>query len=57
MKTMTKFIPIYQYSKEKGISRQNIYRWIREGKIPNDKVRIVEKKVKRKEIDADFKIK
>ena len=54
---MIKFIPIYQYSKEKGVSRQTIYRWIREGKVPEGRVRTVEKIVQRKEIDADFKLK
>ncbi len=51
---MNKFIPIYQYAKKRGISRQNIYRWIREGKIPKEKIKIVEKIVKRIEIDENF---
>jgi predicted transcriptional regulator len=30
------FIPIWQFAKEKGTSSQNIYRWIREGKIAKE---------------------
>ena len=54
MKKIIKFIPIYQYAKEKNVSRQTVYRWIREGKIPENQIRIIEKIVKRKEINANF---
>ena len=42
----TKFVPIWEYIKEKGMTekgaKQKVYRWIREGKIPADKLRKVE---------------
>lgn len=50
---MNKFIPIYAYSKLKGVPRQNIYRWIREGKIPKDKFKIVNVVVRRIKIRED----
>lgn len=43
--TTTKEIPIYKYAKNKGVQRQTVYRWIREGKLKNYK--IVEKVVTR----------
>lgn len=43
--TTTKEIPIYEYAKMKGTSKQNVYRWIREGKLKNYK--IIEKVVQR----------
>lgn len=30
---MNKYIPIYKYAQENNVSKQNVYRWIREGKI------------------------
>lgn len=44
------WLPAYEYAKIKKTSKQNVYRWIRERKIPEDKIRIVEKTVKRIEI-------
>jgi excisionase family DNA binding protein len=40
-----KEIPIYEYAKMKGVQRQTVYRWIREGKLKNYKV--IEKIVQR----------
>jgi len=47
------FIPIWQYCKEKGIDKQKVYRWIREGKIPSDKLKKIEKIVQRLLIDRN----
>lgn len=52
---MNNFIPVWKYAKDKGISRQTIYRWIREKKVPPEKLKIVERVVKRIEIDSDYK--
>jgi len=54
---MNNFIPVWKYAKEKGVSRQTIYRWIREGKIPPDKFRKVDVVVKRIEIDKEIMVK
>jgi predicted nucleic acid-binding Zn ribbon protein len=35
---MNNFIPIHQYAKKKDTSRQNIYRWIREGKFCDEDI-------------------
>lgn len=38
MKIMNKkYIPIYEYCKKYNTSKQNVYRWIREGKIKDYK--------------------
>ena len=42
---MSREIPIYEYAKMKGVKRQSVYRWIREGKLKNYK--IIEKIVQR----------
>lgn len=34
---MSNYIPIFQYAKNNGTSVQNVYRWIREGKITDIK--------------------
>lgn len=34
---MNEFIPIYEYCKKYNVSKQNVYRWIREGKIKDFK--------------------
>ena len=33
IQTMTKFVPVYEYAKKYDTSKQNVYRWIREGKF------------------------
>jgi len=34
---MTNFVPVHAYIRKHNTSKQNVYRWIREGKInPND---------------------
>ena len=53
---MNNFVPIWKYAKEKGISRQTIYRWIREGKVSPDKFRKTEVVIKRIEISNDFEL-
>ncbi len=50
---MKKFIPVWEYCKKHNISKQTIYRWIRERKIDNE-FRIIEKSVKRIMINEDF---
>jgi len=48
------FVPVWKYAKEKGTSRQNVYRWIREGKVPPEMIKKVEVVVKRVEINLDY---
>lgn len=58
MKIMSKFIPIYQYAEDNKISVQNIYRWIREGKVKKEDIQIkeiVKKKLMIRE-DAQYKL-
>lgn len=52
--TGIKFVRPYQLAKERGVEVQTVYRWIREGKVPPDKVRKVTVTVERFEISADF---
>lgn len=49
------FVPIWKYCQENGTSEQNVYRWIRERKIPESAIRKVEKTVVRIEIDSSWK--
>lgn len=35
---MNKFIPIHAYAKLKGVSQQNVYRWIRERKFKEEDI-------------------
>ena len=35
---MEKIIKVHEYAKLKNTSLQNVYRWIRERKIPEDKI-------------------
>ena len=35
------YIEVYKLAKEKGIDRQNLYRWIREGKVKVEDVKMV----------------
>lgn len=30
---MSEYIPVYEYTKKYDTSKQNVYRWIREGKL------------------------
>ena len=53
-KKVPEFIPIWRFCKINKTSRQNVYRWIREGKVPADKLKTVEKLVKRIYIDSSF---
>ena len=54
MKNKDTFVPIWKYCKENGIARQNVYRWIRENKVPKEKMRKVEKVIVRLEIDSTW---
>ena len=37
MREQNGYVPVHVYARKKGVSRQNVYRWIREGKIaPSD---------------------
>ena len=52
---MTDFIPIYKWAKLNNTSKQNVYRWIREHKIPPEAIKKVVKQVERINIKSDFK--
>lgn len=41
------FIPIWQFAKERGVSRQTVYRWIREHNISGDDLKTITKTVER----------
>ena len=49
-KYIMSFIPIYQYATNNNISIQTAYRWIREGKIKKEDIKIEEVLVKRMRI-------
>lgn len=34
------YIPVYQYAKENKTSKQNVYRWVREGKFKEEDIKI-----------------
>lgn len=36
---MNEYIPIYEYAKLHKTSKQNVYRWIREGKIKQEDIK------------------
>jgi DNA invertase Pin-like site-specific DNA recombinase len=46
----TKEVSVFEYAKIHNTTPHTVYRWIREGKIPKEKVKIVVVKVKRKRI-------
>lgn len=50
----TKYIPIWEYCKKHNIPKQNVYRWIREGKLPKESFKMVEKTVRRIVIDSSY---
>jgi len=50
-----RFIPIWQYCKENKISKQNVYRWIREQKVDEDNFMKVKITVERIYIDKNYK--
>lgn len=37
---MSKYIPAYEYAKKYNVALQNVYRWIREGKLDAQKEEI-----------------
>ena len=47
------FVPIWQFAKTHDKQVQTVYRWIREGKIAKEDFRIIEKVVKRLEINEN----
>ena len=49
----SEFIPIWQYAKDNGLTRQTIYRLIRESKFKDEDVKITEKVVERILIKKD----
>ena len=53
MKIMTNYIPIYEFAKLKKTSVQNVYRWIREGKIKEEDVEKVKVEVERIKINPE----
>lgn len=44
---MNKYIPIYEYAKKLNTSKQNVYRWIREGKFSDNDIKKEEVTVER----------
>lgn len=53
---MNKFVPIYKYCEDKKVSKQNVYRWIREGKIKKEDVRVDNISVTRIRINKNAKM-
>lgn len=51
------FVPVYKFAQDKGISEQNIYRWIREGKIKEEDFYYEEVMVRRLRVKKDLEIK
>ena len=49
------WIKPYELAKKLGVKNQTIYRWIREGRIPENQYRKVEIVVKRIELRKDIK--
>jgi hypothetical protein len=47
------FVPVYAYAEQHNVSRQNIYRWIRERKFDEGDVQVIEKVVTRIKIKKD----
>ena len=52
---ITNFVPAYEAAKNLGVSKQTIYRWIREGKMPEGEYKVIEKMVKRILINRDYR--
>lgn len=50
-----KFIPVWEYAKNNNVSRQTVYRWIREKKIPEDKFQKIIITKEKIFIDYNFK--
>lgn len=50
---MNKFIPVYEFCNKYKISKQNIYRWIREGKLSPDIYTKEVKTVERYRVDEN----
>lgn len=55
MKTTNNFIPIHEFARKHKIARQNVYRWIREGRIPKEQYAVEEVVVKRIKISPDVR--
>lgn len=51
----SEFVPVWEYCKINGVTKQNIYRWIREGKIDQEHLKTEERVVKRITIHRDAK--
>lgn len=48
MKTiMNNFVPVYKYAQDNEVPKQTVYRWIREGKIRKEDIKIEEVVTKR----------
>lgn len=52
---MTKFIPVHEYIKKHNTTKQNVYRWIREGKFKDEDVKKVVIEVERIRLNKDAK--
>jgi len=54
---MSEFIPVHRYAKLKGVSTQNVYRWIREKKFDEKDIKIENVCRDRLRISAQAKVK
>lgn len=44
---MNEYIPVHEYAKCIGTSKQNVYRWVREGKLKDFKIEeIITKRIR-----------
>ena len=53
---MNKFISVFEYAKSKNTSPQNVYRWIREGKLGEENVKLEIRQVERIRVKKDAEL-
>ena len=53
---MSKFISAFEFAKKHNTSKQNVYRWIREGKIKAENIKKEVMTVERIRINEDVKL-
>lgn len=51
-----KFVPVYKYAQDNGIQIQNVYRHIKEGRIPKESYKKIVVTKEKLVIDPDYKI-
>lgn len=52
----TKYVPVHKFAKNKNTTTQNVYRWIREGKIDKQDIKIEDITVKRIRVREDLSL-